>query len=501
MHINSKKYFLNFYLVSTAESSTAPPTSTTCTTPTTMKIKTISRSSDTYLADRASEASRMPRNLDPALHPFERAREYTQALNATKLERMFAKPFVGQLGRGHVDAVYCIAMNPRMLNASATGSGDGVIKYWDLSSQEETYSVQAHDSIVRGLGITPEGHLLSCASDKTVKLWDMKSKNPDPKQVYLGEQGFNCIDHQRGPDTNRFATGCRKVQIWDTTRSKPLSSLSWGADTITSLKFSPSEHSVFASTGSDRALTLYDIRTNSPINKLVTSMNNNALCWNPQVPFAFAAANEDHNVYLYDMRNLSAATSFLQDHVAAVMDVDFSPTGREIVTASYDKTIRIFNVKERFSRDIYHTRRMQRVFSTKFTLDNRYILSGSDDGNVRLWRAKASEKAGIKTSKEKAAREYTDALKERYRHMPEVRSIARHRHVPVAIKNAKEIKGIEKKAAKRREDNERKHNKSLPDIPLKERHIVGVAIKDDKKTEDWKRITAEKRAHKKDMEE
>jgi hypothetical protein len=49
-----------------------------------------------------SDVARQPRNLDPALHPFERARNYTQALNATKLERMFAAPFIAQLGKGHV---------------------------------------------------------------------------------------------------------------------------------------------------------------------------------------------------------------------------------------------------------------------------------------------------------------------------------------------------------------------------------------------------------------
>jgi DDB1- and CUL4-associated factor 13 len=52
-----------------------------------------------------SKAPKEPRNLDPALHPFERAREYTRALNAVKLERLFAAPFIGELGRGHVDGV------------------------------------------------------------------------------------------------------------------------------------------------------------------------------------------------------------------------------------------------------------------------------------------------------------------------------------------------------------------------------------------------------------
>jgi hypothetical protein len=45
----------------------------------------------------------MQRNLDPALHPFAKAREYTRALQATKMERMFAAPFVAQMGKGHVD--------------------------------------------------------------------------------------------------------------------------------------------------------------------------------------------------------------------------------------------------------------------------------------------------------------------------------------------------------------------------------------------------------------
>ena len=77
-----------------------------------------------------SGVARQPRNPNPALHPFERAREYTRALNATKLERMFAAPFVGQLGRGHVDGVYSLAKDPSSLERFASGSGDGVVKVW-----------------------------------------------------------------------------------------------------------------------------------------------------------------------------------------------------------------------------------------------------------------------------------------------------------------------------------------------------------------------------------
>lgn len=67
---------------------------------------------------------KIKRNLDPKLHPFEKAREYTRALNAVKLERMFAKPFVGALS-GHSDGVYCMAKHPKKLTTIISGSGDG----------------------------------------------------------------------------------------------------------------------------------------------------------------------------------------------------------------------------------------------------------------------------------------------------------------------------------------------------------------------------------------
>lgn len=175
--------------------------------------------------------------------------------------------------------------------------------------------------------------------------------------------------------------------------------------------------------------------------------------------FNFAVANEDHNIYIFDMRKVDRALNVLKDHVAAVMDVEFSPTGEELVSASYDRTIRLWNRDRGHSRDIYHTKRMQRVFSATFTSDNNYVLSGSDDGNIRLWRANASDRAGIKSARQRQKLEYDQALVRRYAHMPEIKRIKRHRHLPKTVKKAGEIKGEELKAIKRKEENVRKHSK------------------------------------------
>lgn len=40
-----------------------------------------------------------------------------------------------------------------------------------------------------------------------------------------------------------------------------------------------------------------------------------------------------------------------------------------------------------------------RVFCVKFSCDASYVLSGSDDTNLRLWKAKASEQLGVVSAK------------------------------------------------------------------------------------------------------
>lgn len=82
------------------------------------------------------------------------------------------------------------------------------------------------------------------------------------------------------------------------------------------------------------------------------------------------------------------------DHVEAVIDVDYSPTGKEFVSGSYDKSVRIFQCSSGHSRDVYHTKRMQRLTCVKWSLDQKYIFSGSDEMNIRIWKSRASEKLG-----------------------------------------------------------------------------------------------------------
>ena len=47
------------------------------------------------------------------------------------------------------------------------------------------------------------------------------------------------------------------------------------------------------------------------------------------------------------------------------------------------------------SREVYHTKRMQRVIAVQWSLDNKFILSGSEEMNLRVWKANSSAKLGV----------------------------------------------------------------------------------------------------------
>ncbi|TVT99849.1 hypothetical protein EJB05_54758, partial [Eragrostis curvula] len=327
-----------------------------------MRLKMISRSTDDFTRERSQDL------------------------------QIFAKPFIGAMD-GHIDTVSCMAKNPNYLKAIFSGSMDGDIRLWDIAARKTVCQFPGHQGAVRGITTSTEGDLLvSCGVDCTVRLWKVPMLKM-PSAVYTWKHAFWGVDHQW--DGDLFATVGAQVDIWDPNRSEPINSFEWGKDTVLSVRFDPGDCNLLLTSASDRSLTLYDLRMSSPARKLIMKTRCNSVCWNPREPMNFTAANEDTNCYSFDSRRLDEAKIVHKGHVSAVMDIDYSPTGREFVTGSYDRTVRIFHYTGDHSREIYHTKRMQRVFCVKYTYDGTYLVSGSDDTNLRLWKSNASEQLGV----------------------------------------------------------------------------------------------------------
>ncbi|XP_064540660.1 DDB1- and CUL4-associated factor 13 [Drosophila montana] len=441
-----------------------------------MKVKMISRNPDNYVRETKLQQHKVPRNYDPALHPLEGAREYVRALNATKLDRVFAKPFVCNLS-GHRDGVACFGKHPKLLSTLATGAYDGEVRIWDLANRTSVRSFVAHDGFVRGIAYARNGErLFTVGDDKTIKVWSSQApdvgQEEEPVNTILSRHILHGISHNR--KDNSFATCGEVCAIWDEKHNDPIKTLKWGVDTLHTISYNPVETNVLACCASDRSIILYDQREAQPLRKIVLTMKSNKLAWNPMEAFNFTVANEDCNLYTFDTRKLRTPLKVHFDHVSAVTDVDYAPTGHEFVSASYDKTVRIYNAHQSHSRDIYHTKRMQHVVCVAWSLDNRYIFSGSDEMNVRMWKANASEKLGIIRPRERANFNYQEALKEKYAAHPQIKRIARHRQVPRHVLNAQRKMRMVKDKELVKEANVRKHSKKgkVPFVSEKKKHVL-----------------------------
>uniref|UniRef100_A0A673ILI3 Ddb1 and cul4 associated factor 13 n=1 Tax=Sinocyclocheilus rhinocerous TaxID=307959 RepID=A0A673ILI3_9TELE len=361
---------------------------------------------------------------------------YTRALNATKLER--------------VDGISCITKHAKSLSTIISGACDGEVKVWNLPKRECLRTVQAHEGYVRGICSRFCGtSFFTVGDDKTIKQWNMEAPGygvrEEPGQ---GTAVFTGIDHHQREGT--FVTCGQVVDIWDEQRSSPIRSFSWGVDSFSCVPYNPVELKVLHRLASNRSIVLYDTRESAPLRKVIMQLRSNTL-------------------YTCDIRNLDVPVNVHMDHVSAVLDVDYSLTGREFVSASFDKTVRIFPKDKGHSREVYHTKRMQHVICVRWSADNKYVLRRDEHS------AMEGQRLGEAWT-EKAAANYNKKLIEKFQHHPQVKRIARHRHLPRdVLKQKRELREM-KEARRRKEQNVHKHSKpgSVPLLTEKEKHVVAV---------------------------
>ena len=398
---------------------------------------------------------------------------------------MFAKPFLASMDT-HSDGVVQLAKNRHNLIDMLSAAADGEIVFWNLPARKPLYVINAHPQMIRGLAFANNKQLsadtvfVSTGDDKKVNIWSVSSlkkqyekeletenktvfKNYSTRATFTSKHMLQGLDHSYGDDV--FATAGSVVQIWSYERSSPLQSFEWGIDTVTRIKFNPSETNLIATTAMDRSICLFDIRGNTALQRITLKNKSSALAWNPYEPMNFVVGNENGNCYTFDMRKLSEAKMVHKDHVQAILDIDFAPTGREFVTASFDKTIRIFPFNDGRSREVYHTKRMQQVNAVLYSMDSRYIVTGSEDTNVRIWKSKASDPLHTLLPREKEKILYNEKLKKKYKYNHEIKRILRHRHLPKFILKRKQIKQVQKESRFKKTENIRANNR-IEDAPF-----------------------------------
>jgi len=270
-----------------------------------MKIKVINQAA-TVTRDSKLDVAKVRKNLDRKLHPFERAREYTRAIVAVKLDRVFAKPFIGAL-TGHSDGIYCSSTNPRNLVSFVSGAATAV-HCVGPGCNEAVVSVRAL-CLCAGVAVAADGeHFFSCGDDKTIKQWRLvasagNASSEADSRARVRQARARRRRQRRAPRVcwhgstpSRTSTTlvvgalCRRRPpswtCWTTTCSEPVHSFAWAPTRSTRCASTRPSRTSWAARGTTGACASTTCGRTRPFAKSCSAWSN-ALALNPREPFNF----------------------------------------------------------------------------------------------------------------------------------------------------------------------------------------------------------------------
>jgi WD40 repeat protein len=106
------------------------------------------------------------------------------------------------------------------------------------------------------------------------------------------------------------------------------------------------------------------------------------------------SASGDKTMKLWDVKTGKELRT-LNGHLDGVNSANFSPDGKTIVSASWDKTVKLWNVETGKELRTFNGH-SDTVSSANFSPDGKMVVSASRDGTVKLWRVESFEELMVR---------------------------------------------------------------------------------------------------------
>lgn len=287
-----------------------------------------------------------------------------------------------QLGhfRGHPHTVSSVAFSPNQRFIYAA-SGN-IVWVWETTSGKHLRSFEGNSELVSAVSFSPDGKYILIGSwDDTARLWDTTSGRGFQRlQGHFGDVRASTFS----ADGRLILTGSRDgtARLWDATSGSELHRFKGHSEGVRSVAFSPDGN--FVLTGSDDK-TVWLWEAGEPFKKhqrigphprrvtdAVFSPDSQALL-----------TSSDNVAYLWNIKDGKTIKTF--SHNKLINAVSFSPDGQLAVTASWDKTARIWDIRTGKERSQLRGH-SSGVTAAMFSPDGRFVITGSEDNTARLWR-------------------------------------------------------------------------------------------------------------------
>ena len=282
---------------------------------------------------------------------------------------------------GHTSSVNAIVLIPGR-NQLISGSADGTIKQWDLTSGGELQTFAGHASYVNTLVLSPDGHTVASGSaDQTIALWDIQTgENLATLTGHVSPINTLAISHSGRQLISGSADGT--IKIWDLTTQQELHSLQAHPSAINTIAVS-SDDASFATGSADRTIRLWDLTTGEAQGVLQGHESYvNALETTPDGQYLISAS-ADTTIKLWRTPETEAVQTFL-GHTSFVNDLVVTSDGQTLISASTDESIAFWDLKTGLLR--YITTGFDSYIDRLVILPNDQIITTrNDDPTIRVW--------------------------------------------------------------------------------------------------------------------
>ena len=244
----------------------------------------------------------------------------------------------------------------------------------------------AHSASARSAAFGPDGTIAAAFEDGMVHLYQVGV--PDPIAQVPARAGVVINDVSIG-DNGRVAIACQDglVSSFDSKAVLSAQEFSHEGKNVSSVGFGRNEQWILSASDMGSA-RLWDTGTLQPVAEfphggegvLDADMSHDEL-W-------IATGSKDSTARIWNRR---APESFRDlQHDSWVYSVDFSRDNQRLVTASFDRTARIFDIDGTLLHVLDHP---LAVRCAEFSPDSRYVVTAGFDGAVRIWSAETGREA------------------------------------------------------------------------------------------------------------
>ena len=316
--------------------------------------------------------------------------------------------------RRNINRVLAVAFSPDGTKL-ASGSRDMTVRLSDTTGNMDSMTLQKHTGPTNVLAFSPDGKMLASGStDKTVQLWD--TATGEPLATLTGHKnGIAALAFS--PDGRTLVSGSTNgtIRFWDIETTTPLDNHITGhTQSIKAATFF-NDSSTLVSAAFNGEITFWDVETaqKSAVQDIGHRDWHSAMAFSPdgtklvsaaadgtivfgEFPTGFATTKPDNLTRLTDV-STGAELATLQKHAR---ELTFSPDDRtKTVAITSSGAIRLWNtdtgdellipIHDDLPLGRHHN--MPTVLAVAFSPDGRWLVSGTTEGEIRMWDVATGE--------------------------------------------------------------------------------------------------------------